>query len=99
MKHTHTHPNWKNLTDSEKQTVRKRNHAAASNKKIIEKYEKLLDDPDCFEKENLKYNLSKRKHPDYDPLFGTVKGMSITDDFTNTIMIAIKQYHLATKNN
>lgn len=88
MKHTHTHPNWKNLTTAQKQVVRKRNHAAASNQKTIKELEERLS-PGCFDEENIKYMLYKRKHPDYDPLNGIVKGMSIQDDFINKVKIAV----------
>jgi hypothetical protein len=93
MKHTHTHPNWINLTEVEKQVVRKRNHAAAKNQEIIKELEERLSSPDWdSEEENIKYDLYKRKHPDYNPLLGSVKGMSIEENFYNKMIIAFNQY-------
>ena len=93
MKHAHTHPNWINLTDAERQVVRKRNHAAAKNQEIIKELEEKLSSPDeGFNEESIKYMLYKRKHPDYDPLLGMVKGMSAEEDFRNGLMNAFNQY-------
>ena len=91
MKHTHTHPNWKNLTTAQKQVVRKRNHAAASNQRMIKELEERLS-PGCFDEENIKYMLYKRKHPDYDPLLRSIKGSSPMDDLSAQVLAAFNQY-------
>lgn len=92
MKHTHTHPNWINLSEAEKQVVRKKNHAAAKNQEIIKELEERLSSPDRdSEEENIKYELYKRKHPDYDPLLRSIKGMSIEENFCNKVINAFNQ--------
>ena len=95
LKHTHTHPNWANLSHAEKARVRKKNHAIASNKRIIKDLEERLLDAGS-EDEIIKHMLWKRKHPDYDPEIKMVRSMGIEKDFLSYVSAAFRQYEKET---
>ena len=82
MKHKDTHPNWANLSEYEKQHVRKRNYAERDRLKRVENWKRLAaEHPDDL---CAKYSLWKEENPD------KVPGMDA--DFGIKVGLIFKQY-------
>ena len=84
MKHTHTHPNWKNLSEAEKANVRSANWANVRKKeriKELKKWVKSRPNGEAIVELELAY------------LEGRKERGSAEDDFANNILAIVKQYN------
>ena len=92
MKHKHTHPNWKNLSNAEKANVRKDNWK----KYHFKQFKKAL--PDLIEKSNgllkklYQLQLEKMNHPDYNIHSDMLNGETTEDEFFQKLGLAYENY-------
>lgn len=83
MNHKDTHPNWKSLSNRDKQRVRQRNYAERDRLRSIEVWKQKLKEYPAEAKE-IKYKIWKLENPD--------KAPGMDDDFGIKISMLFKKY-------
>tara|TARA_Y100000004_G_scaffold185093_1_gene234834 strand:- start:55 stop:348 length:294 start_codon:yes stop_codon:yes gene_type:complete len=92
MKHKHTHPNWKNLSNAEKANVRKNNWKKFHYEKLKRELPDMIEESSGALKKLYQLKLDKMNHPDYNIHSGMLKEETSLDIFYQNLELIYENY-------
>jgi len=97
MKHKHTHPNWKNLSNAEKANVRKNNWKKFYYKKLKRELPDMIEESSGTLKKLYQLQLDKMNHSDFNIHSNMLKGETSLDDCYQKLALIYENYRESKK--